>query len=365
MGEIRERSTCCLQGTGEMKISIIMPVYNAERYLRSALDSVIAQDYSDWECICVDDGSEDSSGRILDEYARVDSRFVVIHQQNKGEGGARNTALNQLHGDVFTCLDSDDILLPHALKAIDRSFESCECEAVCFNPLFVTFENLSELKDVSASESEPSVLLEDRFELLWGNNGNEGFCSGRVYKVSKFGQVRFPVGIKMCADSWHWLEAIAVDSAWSVVATPIVGYRQVRNSASNTFDAEFNRCILKNFKHTCDVLKRISESVPDAMKRFWRRQGPVIQHHLCLMCRDWRTFSRKDRLELIDQCRQIPEWMGECRLSWNVRIRLWCLHPPFASLLIPCLSMWFDWVMPRVNSRISRFFKREAVCISR
>ena len=68
------------------KFSIIVPVYNAEKYLCQALDSVIAQTFNDWECICVDDGSQDGSSVILDTYALKDKRFKVIHQKNGGEG---------------------------------------------------------------------------------------------------------------------------------------------------------------------------------------------------------------------------------------------------------------------------------------
>ena len=67
-----------------MKLSVIIPVYNTARYLCECLDSVAAQSFADWECICVDDGSTDDSGAILDEYAAKDSRFKVIHQANGG-----------------------------------------------------------------------------------------------------------------------------------------------------------------------------------------------------------------------------------------------------------------------------------------
>ena len=81
-----------------MKFSIIIPVYNVAQYLRECLDSVLAQTFTDWEAICVDDGSTDGSGAILDEYAAKDWRFRVIHQDNAGVGFARNVALNVARG---------------------------------------------------------------------------------------------------------------------------------------------------------------------------------------------------------------------------------------------------------------------------
>lgn len=90
------------------KISIIVPVYNVERYLRKCLDSIIAQTFSDWECICVDDGSPDNSGKILDEYAAKDKRFVIIHKENGGVSSARNAGLDMARGEYITFCDSDD-----------------------------------------------------------------------------------------------------------------------------------------------------------------------------------------------------------------------------------------------------------------
>ena len=81
-----------------MTISVVIPVYNAERFIRFALDSVVHQTYSDWECICVNDGSTDGSAAILDEYAANDKRFRVVHQANGGEGAARNAGMDLATG---------------------------------------------------------------------------------------------------------------------------------------------------------------------------------------------------------------------------------------------------------------------------
>ena len=90
------------------KISIIVPIYNMQMYLRECLDSIIAQTFSDWECILVDDGSTDSSPAICDEYVASDSRFKVIHKLNGGLSDARNAGLNIAQGDLIGFVDSDD-----------------------------------------------------------------------------------------------------------------------------------------------------------------------------------------------------------------------------------------------------------------
>lgn len=108
-----------------MRFSVIVPVYNAEKYLEKCILSVIHQSYNDWELILVDDGSKDGSSRIVDEYATKDSRIVAIHQQNAGPGIARNNGIQKATGDYVIFLDSDDfidedyfaLLVPKAEKA--------------------------------------------------------------------------------------------------------------------------------------------------------------------------------------------------------------------------------------------------------
>ena len=90
------------------KISIIVPVYKVEKYLCRCLDSIVAQTFTDWECILIDDGSPDNSGKICDEYAEKDGRFRVIHQENAGVSAARNAGLDAARGEWIGFVDSDD-----------------------------------------------------------------------------------------------------------------------------------------------------------------------------------------------------------------------------------------------------------------
>lgn len=98
------------------KISVIIPVYNVEKYLRRCLDSVLSQTFSDWEAICVDDGTKDSSGKIIDEYAAKDSRFVAVHKENGGLSDARNAAMEHVRGEFVVYLDSDDFIHPQTFE---------------------------------------------------------------------------------------------------------------------------------------------------------------------------------------------------------------------------------------------------------
>ncbi len=101
-------------------ISIVVPVYNVENYLRPCLDSIMAQTFKDFEAVLVDDGSTDCSGKICDEYAQLDNRFVVIHKQNEGVAKARITAFEHSRGDLITFIDSDDFVTPDYLEKLSK-----------------------------------------------------------------------------------------------------------------------------------------------------------------------------------------------------------------------------------------------------
>ncbi len=104
------------------KVSVIIPVYNVEKYLRKCLDSVINQTYTNLEIICIDDGSPDNSGAILDEYAQKDSRIIVIHQENSGVSAARNRGLDIATGEYIAFVDSDDWLEPECYELAVAEF---------------------------------------------------------------------------------------------------------------------------------------------------------------------------------------------------------------------------------------------------
>ena len=97
-------------------ISIIIPMYGVEKYLRRCLDSVLNQTFTDWQAICVDDGSPDKSGEIAEEYAKRDKRFVVIHKENGGLSDARNAGMPHATGDYILYIDSDDFIHPQTLE---------------------------------------------------------------------------------------------------------------------------------------------------------------------------------------------------------------------------------------------------------
>ena len=114
-------------------ISVIIPVYNVEKYLHRCLDSVIAQTYQNLEIICVDDGSIDDSGKICDQYAVRDARIKIIHQENQGLSAARNRGLDAAEGEYIAFVDSDDYILEDMYKKmldklLNYNVDLCVCQ---------------------------------------------------------------------------------------------------------------------------------------------------------------------------------------------------------------------------------------------
>lgn len=114
-----------------MKFSIIIPVYNVEAYLHQCLDSVLCQDFSDWEAVCVNDGSTDGSAAILEDYVAKDARFRLVTQPNGGLSAARNAGLDAAKGEYILFLDSDDWLVENALKVLSTNLSGEDM--LCFS----------------------------------------------------------------------------------------------------------------------------------------------------------------------------------------------------------------------------------------
>lgn len=140
-----------------MLFSLIIPVYNVEKYLKGCLESVLCQTYEDWEAICINDGSTDGSATILEEYAAKDSRFKVISQPNGGLSAARNSGLDAASGDYVLFLDSDDYLEKDALCIISERLS--DEDLLCFSG--------RRFFDESGEYEKADDLPKDSFETGW------------------------------------------------------------------------------------------------------------------------------------------------------------------------------------------------------
>lgn len=153
------------------RLTLIVPAYNVQGYIRECLDSVLQQDFTDFEIVAVDDCSPDGSGDIMDEFASRDSRVRVLHlSENVGLGRARNAGIEQATGDYLLFLDSDDTLAPGSLSAIARRLHTTDDPDVLIFDYTRTYWDGRRLPNQRAdllAETGPAVFsLADRPELL-------------------------------------------------------------------------------------------------------------------------------------------------------------------------------------------------------
>lgn len=213
------------------KISIIIPVYQVEKYLERCLKSVIEQTFCNYECILVDDGSPDHSGEICDWYAEKEPRFTVIHKENGGLSSARNAALEVAVGEYICFLDSDDLLHPQALEIM--------LGMIITNDADMTAAKLREFSDEvpcmdSYSEVKSDILTQEDFidNLLPENFGKISVTAcGKLYKKEVFRSIRFPEG-EIYEDLRIFLDVLLSCKIIAVLNTPL--YYYYKNPASIT-----------------------------------------------------------------------------------------------------------------------------------
>ena len=163
-----------------MKFSIIIPCYKVEKYICECLDSVVAQEYGTWEAICVDDGSPDGTGKILDQYAERDSRIKVIHQENRGLSEARNSALKVAEGEWLYYLDSDEVMPPHVLRKV-ADVINLNQDADLVRGTLTTFIDGEEIK---WGESHVEMETNNQVQGQWAYLEHELHKRRRCYKKS-------------------------------------------------------------------------------------------------------------------------------------------------------------------------------------
>ena len=172
-------------------LSVIIPVYNVEKYLRKCVDSVLAQDIADMEVILVDDGSPDNSGAICDEYAEKDARVKVIHKENGGLSTARNVGLDIARGKYITFVDSDDYLLPNTFIP-NLDYIKKHPEADCLQFPMIHDVRIEFAKKYTHLKKERTLIGNDIFINWWDGKVITYCVWGKIFKREIFLNLGFP-----------------------------------------------------------------------------------------------------------------------------------------------------------------------------
>ena len=214
-----------MKGNGIWMIDIIIPVYNVEKYLEKCLESVLAQSYTNYNVILIDDGSTDDSGKICDRFARFSNKVTVIHKPNGGLSSARNAGIDSAMGDYLLFLDSDDTLTKNALQILVDAMESGGIDAV-FGGYNLINEDGGNLHTLAIPEQ---VLIGNaRFSLVYEHTYMVMAC-GKLYRRKLFDGVRFREG-KLHEDVFIYHELAYHAEKIYCIEEPIINYLQRNDS---------------------------------------------------------------------------------------------------------------------------------------
>lgn len=258
------------------KVSIIIPVYNTAQYLKRCLDSVRHQTYTNLEIICVDDGSTDGSQDIVDEYGRIDSRFIVIHQENGGESSARNTGLLKSTGDYIGFMDCDDWIEPNMYEILVDALESNYADiAAC--SWFKSFDD-NEIEMINKKKVLEGVINQEQFmRYIYERDSYQGFAYmwDKLYKrevLTDQGHniLLFDNNIRLGGDVIYLAMAALNCNSAVYVPKAMYHYYQRNSSGCHTVDIDKRMDWLKSYCYVIDMFhnNNITEDVLNYVKRF-------------------------------------------------------------------------------------------------
>lgn len=251
----------------EPLISVIIPVYNVEKYLNKCITSVVEQTYKNLEIIIVDDGSTDQSPEICDEWKKRDSRIQVVHSSNGGAGKARNTALDMATGDYVTFVDSDDYIAPQMYQVLLEQFYDgigiVECN---YSMVYDDSEKFKEERKIykihtySAMEAMYENINDHIFrQLIWN----------KMYRKDVIKGIYFPTEKKIDDEFWTY-QAIGNASKLIYMDQKLYAYRQQEQSVMHLLDAKKRLEALKakeeRHKYICKFMPQLKT---ESLNNLW------------------------------------------------------------------------------------------------
>lgn len=218
------------------KITVLVPVYNMGKYLRTCFDSILAQTYKNFELLAIDDGSTDDSPTICDEYANKDERVRVIHTKNQGQDMARNTGLDNTHTDYIAMVDADDCVNCHFLEILADAMEKTGADMVYgYTKNFET--------DDEIDFNEKIDIIDENIVCVGAKDMIVRFCKDydpgiavphKLYKIKVFDGVRYPP-VRVNIDEWTIHHLLLNCEKVAYVTSRIYYYRQSPEGMTRNF----------------------------------------------------------------------------------------------------------------------------------
>ena len=245
-------------------ISVIVPVYNVEKYLSRCVESILNQTYKNLEIILIDDGATDYCGKICDAYKKKDYRIKVIHKTNGGLSDARNAGLDQMTGEYVTCIDSDDFVSPFFISNLWIALDTNQCDIA--SSWFVEYYNGQALPAVQKLNTKNIQVFSRKefFEKLLYQDGVEVSAWGKLYKRELYQNIRYPVG-KLYEDIPTTYQLVEKANKIAVIPNVDYYYFQRENSIAK---AKFSIRKMDAIDHMHIFGRFIEENYPSLKKAF-------------------------------------------------------------------------------------------------
>lgn len=248
--------------SGSKMVSIILPAYNAEKYIVDCLESVLKQSYKNWELLIINDGSNDKTREICSDYILQDKRIKLLDINNKGVSVARNIGLDNSVGQFIMFLDSDDWLEENALEYAVKQIENLNSDILCWNHIIETIrgcdfnKSFSEEK-ITFSHTEKTDLCYHIIQNNWKIKDKDQYLGmircvwGKLYRRCVIDDIRFSPGMNLAEDALFNYQTFKRANYISFVNEYLIHYRITGNSANNRYRPEMKKdlqCTLSQFK---------------------------------------------------------------------------------------------------------------------
>ena len=238
------------------KLSVIVPIYNVDKYLKKCVDSIINQTYKNLEIILVDDGSTDSSGKIADEYKKIDERIKVIHKKNGGLADARNAGIKIATGKYIAFVDSDDWIDCDAYRFSIELLEKSESDML----VFLAISCYSDLNILIHNDNSYQVIYNNEIFNYWNIIGR-GVCD-KIFLKKYWDDIQFPTG-KTSEDIFVIYKLMAKSKKTILLSNTYYYYRQRLGSISKNNDVRFDS--YEAYNNAKDFIK---ENYPQSFDKF-------------------------------------------------------------------------------------------------
>lgn len=260
------------------EISVVVPIYNSED-LEACLTSVKNQTFSDFECICVDDGSDNGCLEISRRFAEEDKRFCLIEQKNCGCSAARNAGIKLAQGKYLAFIDHDDVYHPQALELLRWMLHEYEADVSCFNlqnvPTDFVLENP---KHYERHELEP-FIIDTPFEAFFKHKKcRQVEVWRRLYKLDLVRDVEFPVGIQPGEDDMFNIKVMAKIKRQVITTQPLIYYR---GSHTSVMRKGITEKFVRSYLLSAEIYDKYFKALPKDKRKLLER---FISRKLYVSC---------------------------------------------------------------------------------